>query len=86
MAKQVEHWNNRQWGMARRDVYLLRTETGWQVRGRQGGDDRREVVYDFAHEEDARAMVDALKQKVPPQLANWALVTESQPPLTTPPG
>jgi hypothetical protein len=80
MAKQVEHWFNRRWGVARRDVHLLRTETGWQVRGRQGGNDSREVVYYFDHEQDARAMVNALMQKVPPELANWAQVTERQPP------
>jgi hypothetical protein len=28
--------------MARRDVFLLRTETGWQVLGRIGGSDGQE--------------------------------------------
>lgn len=86
MAKQVEHWFNRRWGVARRDVYLLRTETGWQVRGRVGGNDGREVVHYFDQETDARAMVDALKQTVPAQLADWAQVTERTPGPTTPNG
>ncbi|MFI7598994.1 hypothetical protein [Actinoplanes sp. NPDC049681] len=42
MAQPVEHWFNRRYGMNRRDVYLLRTETGWQVLGRKGGADGTE--------------------------------------------
>ena len=76
MAKTVEHWFNRRWGMARRDVYLLRTETGWQVLGREGGTNGREVAYYFDREEEARGMVEALKQHVPSQFANWAKVSE----------
>jgi hypothetical protein len=33
-AKRVEHWFNRRYGVARRDVYLLRTATGWHLFGR----------------------------------------------------
>jgi hypothetical protein len=80
----VERWTNRMWGVAGRKVYLLRTETGWQVVGRAGGIDGREVVYDYDREEDAHAMVEALKQKVPPELANWAMVTEPKPPPPAP--
>jgi hypothetical protein len=36
MAEQVDYWFNRRYGQSRRDVYLVRTETGWQVVGRQG--------------------------------------------------
>jgi hypothetical protein len=80
MAKVVEQWNNRKWGIARRKIDLIQTETGWQVRGREGDHDGREVVHYFDREQDARAMVDAMKQAVPPQLANWAKVTEREPP------
>lgn len=80
MAMVVEQWNNRKWGIARRKIDLLRTDTGWQVRGREGDHDGREVVHYFDREEDARTMVEAMKQAVPPQLANWAKVTERQPP------
>lgn len=83
MARQVEHWFNHKWAAARRDVYLLRIEPGWQARRREGGNDRREVVYDFDLEHDARAMVEALKAKIPPELRNWSQVTERQPPPTT---
>jgi hypothetical protein len=66
MAKVVEQWNNRKWGMARRKIDLIQTETGWQVRGREGDHDGREVVRYFDREQDARAMVDAMQQAVPP--------------------
>jgi hypothetical protein len=84
MAAFVEQWNNRKWGMARRKIDLLRTETGWQVRGRQGGDDGREVVHYFDREEDAHAMVEVMKRAVPPQLANWTKMTERRPPPAAP--
>ena len=57
MAERVEHWFNRRYGMSRRDVFLLRTETGWQVLGRQGGADGQEVAHYFDREDDARAML-----------------------------
>ena len=81
MAATVEHWFNRHWGMARRDVYLLRTETGWQVLGREGGSNGREIPYYFEVEKDARTMVDAMKRKVAPELSNWAKVNERPPAL-----
>jgi len=37
MGHQVEHWFNRRWGIARRDVFLLHTPTGRQLLGREGG-------------------------------------------------
>jgi hypothetical protein len=60
--------------MARRDVYLYRTPTGWQVLGRVGGADGREVAHYFDHEGDARAMLKRMLEAVPPQLSNWALM------------
>jgi hypothetical protein len=48
-----EHHFNRRYGPGRRDVYLLRTETGWQVLGREGGAEGREVVHYVDDETDA---------------------------------
>jgi hypothetical protein len=45
--ERVEHWFNRRYGVRRRDVYLIRTETGWQVLGREGGAEGREVTHYF---------------------------------------
>jgi hypothetical protein len=72
MNRQVEHWFNRRWGIGRRDVYLLRTPTGWQILGREGGADGREVTHYFDTEDDARLMVQRMLDAVPPQLADWA--------------
>jgi hypothetical protein len=55
MGSRVQHWFNRRYGLNRRDVFLIRTETGWQVLGRQGGTDGPEVADSFGHEDDARA-------------------------------
>ena len=75
VAQRIEHWFNRRYGMSRRDVFLLRTETGWQVLGRQGGSDGQEVVHYFDREDDARAMLLRMLETVPPELANWAKMT-----------
>jgi len=72
MAERVEHWFNRRYGVGRRDVYLLRTETGWQVRGRQGGTDGDEIAHYFDDEQDARAMLQRMLDTVPSELSNWA--------------
>jgi predicted transcriptional regulator len=56
----------------RRGVFLLRTETGWQVLGRQGRADGQEVAHYFDQEDDARAMLVA----VPPELSDWAKMTQ----------
>ena len=74
MAERVEHWFNRRYGMARRDVYLLRTPSGWQVLGREGGSDGREVTHYFDDESDARRMVKAMRDAVPPQTSDWVLM------------
>jgi predicted DNA-binding WGR domain protein len=72
VAERIEHWFNRRYGVNRRDVYLLRTETGWQVRGRRGGADGQEATHYFDHEDQARAMVQRMLNTVPPELSNWA--------------
>jgi hypothetical protein len=72
VAERVEHWFNRRYGPNRRDVYLLRTETGWQVLGRVGGADGPEVTHYFDLEADARAMLKRMKATVPPEVSDWA--------------
>jgi hypothetical protein len=78
MAKRVEHWFNRRYGANRRDVFLLRTETGWQVLGRQGGADGTEVAHYFDHEGDARAMLQRMLDTAPPELSNWAKMSPAR--------
>lgn len=75
MAKRVEHWFNRRYGWARRDVFLIRTDTGWQVLGRLGGSEGREVVHYFEDEATARRMLRRMLDRVPPGQDNWALMT-----------
>jgi hypothetical protein len=72
MAERVEHWFNRRYGIGRRDVYLLRTETGWQLRGRQGGADGKEVPHYFDEEDQARATLQRMLDAVPAELSDWA--------------
>lgn len=79
MARRVEHHFNRRYGPNRRDVYLIRTETGWQVLGREGGADGREVTHYFDDEADARRMLEQMLAAVPPELASWAKMTSSRP-------
>jgi hypothetical protein len=79
MAEHVEHWFNRKWGRARRDVFLIRTPSGWQVVGRQGGADGQEVAHYFDDEDQARAMLQRMMDAVPPELANWAKMSPSRP-------
>ncbi|GAB1693456.1 hypothetical protein KRM28CT15_52590 [Krasilnikovia sp. M28-CT-15] len=71
----MEHWFNRHYGMARRDVFLIRTATGWQVLGRVGGTQGQEVLHYFDREVDARAMLQRMLAAVPPELSNWAQMT-----------
>ncbi|MEV6489307.1 hypothetical protein AB0M20_11860 [Actinoplanes sp. NPDC051633] len=78
MAEQVEHWFNRRYQRARRDVYLIRTETGWQVKGRQGGGDGPEAVHYFDDEADARVMLRRMLAAVPPELSDWAQMTSQR--------
>lgn len=80
MAGHVDHWVNRRWGRGRRDVFLNRTPTGWQVVGREGGSDSREVVHYFDDEETAHAMVERIMETVPPQFADFRLMTPTRPP------
>jgi hypothetical protein len=72
MAERVEHWFNRRYGGSRRDVFLIRTETGWQVLGRKGASDGQEVAHYFDTEEDARVMLRRMLNTVPPEFAKWA--------------
>jgi hypothetical protein len=67
VAERVEHWFNRRYGVNRRDVYLLRTDTGWQVLGRKGGADGQEVTHYFDREDEARR---ALQRSWTPFLRN----------------
>jgi hypothetical protein len=78
MAERVEHWFNRRYGVNRRDVYLLRTPSGWQVLGRAGGADGQEVVHYFDHETDARAALEQMLDAVPAELSNWAKMSASR--------
>jgi hypothetical protein len=80
MAKRVEHWFNRRYGEARRDVYLLRTETGWQVLGRLGGTDGQEVTHYFDREDEARRMLQLMLDMSPPEVSNWAEITQPKQP------
>ena len=75
MAERVEHWFNRRYGVGRRDVYLLRTPTGWQVLGCEGGSNGREVVHYFDEESDARSMLRRMRETVSPELSNWSEMT-----------
>jgi hypothetical protein len=75
VSNRVEHWFNRRYGISRRDVYLIRTETAWQALGRAGGADGREVAYYFDLEDEARAMLQRLRDTVPPEMSNWAEMT-----------
>jgi hypothetical protein len=72
MAEHVEHWFNRRYGISRRDVFLLRTPTGWQVLGRQGGSDGREVVHYFDGEDQARRMLQRMLDTAPGEQSDWA--------------
>jgi hypothetical protein len=75
MAERVEHWFNRRYGKGRRDVYLLRTETGWQVLGRLGGSDGHQVTHYFDREDDARTMLQRMLDTTPAPFANWGKMT-----------
>ena len=79
MVERVEHWFNRRWGRSRYDVFLLRTTTGWQVLGRKGGDEGKEVTHDFDDEDRARAMLQRMMDTIPPELANWAKMSATRP-------
>ena len=71
----IEHWFNRRYGAHRRDVYLYRLPTGWQVVGRIGGSDGQKVPHFFDDEADARAMLARMLAAVPAELSNWARQT-----------
>jgi len=56
-------------------VYLLRTPTGWQFLGREGGSGGREVTHYFDREDDARMMLQRMLDTVAPQLRDWRQIT-----------
>jgi hypothetical protein len=60
--------------MARRDIWLLSDGRLWRVRGRLGGDDGREVVYDFPDERAASSMVDRMMKT---SAGTWRDLTEA---------
>jgi hypothetical protein len=57
-------------------VFLIRTPTGWQVLGRQGGADGPEVAHYFDDEDAARAMLQRMLAAVPPELSDWAKMSQ----------
>jgi hypothetical protein len=67
-------WWNGQWGrLARRDIWLTHDGQHWRVRGREGGDEGREVNYQFDQEWAARAMVDRMMKA---SAGNWRDITK----------
>lgn len=74
VGERVEHWFNRRYGRARRDVYLIRTGTGWQVLGRQGGADGQEALHYYDREDQARAMLTRMMETVQYDEADFALM------------
>jgi hypothetical protein len=72
MAGRIEHWFNRRYGVNRRDVYLLRTETGWQVLGRHGGADGQTVTHYFAVHASPPALRARIASNVPGNTAGSA--------------
>ena len=75
MSEQVEHWFNRRYGSNRRDAYLIRTATGWQVLGRMGGAEGPTVTHYFDREADARSMLHRMRHTVPAGLEDWVQIT-----------
>ena len=71
----VERWWNSQHGtLGRRDIWLKSDGNVWHVRARNGGADGDEVQYDYAHEWQARAMVDRLIKAAPS--GRWKNITD----------
>lgn len=79
-AERVEHWFNLRYGLNRRDLFLLRLPTGWQVLGRIGGADGHEVTHYFDDESDARAMLKRMRDLTPPGMDNWVQQTAGRQP------
>ncbi|WP_250002102.1 hypothetical protein [Actinoplanes sp. M2I2] len=65
MVERVEHRFNRKYHDGRRDIYLHRTRTGWQVVGRIGGADGTHITHDFGTEADARTMLGRMRESAP---------------------
>jgi hypothetical protein len=60
--------------MARRDIWLLSDGRLWRVRGRLGGDEGQQVLYDFSDEASARSMVDRMMKT---SAGTWRDLTEA---------
>lgn len=68
-------WWNGAWGrMARRDIWLMSDDDRWRVRGRVGGDEGREVNYQFDEEASARAMVERMMKT---SVGRWRDLTDA---------
>ncbi|MBM2623421.1 hypothetical protein JIG36_48795 [Actinoplanes sp. LDG1-06] len=76
MVERIAHYFNRRYRGARRDVYLNRTEAGWQVIGRIGGDGGDEAVFHYDDEQSARGMVDRMLKTASPGEDDWALMPQ----------
>jgi hypothetical protein len=76
VAERVEPRFNRRYGTGRRDVYLLRTESGWQVLGRVCGADGQEVTHYLDDEDQARAMLQRMLDTVPAEESNWVKISQ----------
>jgi hypothetical protein len=60
--------------MARRDVRLMYDGQRWRVRGRLGGDEGREVNYQFDNEISARALMDRMMKT---SAGSWRDLTDA---------
>lgn len=68
------YWNGL-WGrMARRDIWLMSDGQRWRVRRRLGGDEGREVNYQFDDEMAAQAMVDRMMKT---SVGDWRDLTQA---------
>ena len=76
VAERVLHRFNRRYGGSRREVVLLRTETGCEVIARQGSAHGQEVAHYFNDHNDARAMLKRRLEPVPAELSNWAKMSQ----------
>ena len=67
-------WWNGHWGrLARRDIWLMYDGQHWRVRGRLGGDDGRQVNYQFYEEWPAWTMVHRMMET---SVGSWRDLTK----------
>lgn len=67
----IERWWNGQWGIWRRDVWLVRLDTAYGVQWREGGAEQGTQRKVYTAEQDARAAVDGLLAE-----GRWRNITE----------